>query len=64
MPRSAANRTTSVMSSGDITAPDGFDGEFRMINFVRGVTRRETISAVTRKPAASSLCSITQLPPA
>ncbi len=50
MPRSVASFTTAFKSCGDITAPDGFDGEFKMIILVRGVTRRSIISAVTRKP--------------
>ena len=64
MPRSAASCTTAFKSFGDITAPEGFDGEFRMIILVRGVTRRSIISAVTRKPWLSSACSSTQFPPA
>ncbi len=44
MPRSCARRTTSVISSGLITAPEGFDGEFRIMSLVFGVIRRATIS--------------------
>ena len=64
MPRSCASRTTAVMSSGFITAPEGFEGEFKMISFVFGVISRSTICAVTRKPCDSSASSSTQLPPA
>ena len=47
-PRCAARRTTSVWSSGDITAPEGFEGEFRMMSLVRGLINRSIIAAVTR----------------
>jgi hypothetical protein len=52
------------MSSGLITTPEGLEGEFRMMSLVFGVTNFATMSAVTRKPCDSSLCSSTQLPPA
>ena len=55
---------TSVMSSALMTAPEGFDGELRMITFVRGVINCATISAVTRNPCDSSDSSSTQFPPA
>ena len=51
------------MSSGFITAPEGLEGEFRMISLVFGVITFATISAVTRNPCYSSLRG-TRLPPA
>ena len=38
-----------------MTAPDGFEGELRMMALVRGVISRATISAVTRVEPALSL---------
>src|ERR1019366_2220661 len=38
MPRWWASRTTAVMSSALITAPEGLEGEFRMMSLVVGVT--------------------------
>jgi hypothetical protein len=52
------------MSAGDITAPAGFDGEFKMIAFVRGVMQRSIASAVMRKFSASLVSRNTGLPPA
>ena len=57
-------RMMAAMSSGFITAPDGFEGEFRMISFVRGVTAFATISAVSAKFRDSSVSTSTGFPPA
>ena len=51
-------------SSGATTAPDGFDGVFRMIALVFGVIAASIIFAVMRKFSSSLLSTRTALPPA
>ena len=51
----AARAPGSILSTNTSGIPlsaisEGFDGEFKMIIFVRGVTSRAIISAVTRNP--------------
>ena len=52
------------MSSGLITTPDGFEGEFKMISLVLGVIARSTMSALTLKLLSSSVCNRMQFAPA
>ena len=55
MPFACASRTIASRSAGETTAPDGFDGEFRMIAFVFGVIAASIIFAVMRKFSLSWL---------
>ncbi len=64
MPLLCASRTIAYRSSAPITAPEGFDGVFRMIALVLSVIAASTLCTVTRKFCASSVSRNTGVPPA
>ncbi len=64
IPCSTAQRPMASTSAGGYTAPEGFEGDTKTIALVRSVRAASNWSMVTRKPAASSVGSTTETPPA